>query len=128
MEGVDEVKILIVDDSNFSQKVISRLLKNFLQDADIHFASDGQEGLDSYKSIKPDYVFADLLMPALDGKSMVKLIKEYDDKANIFVISADVQKSVREEIEQYNIIEFINKPFNDEKAKLICEKIRNDMK
>lgn len=122
------VKILIVDDSNFSQKVISRLLKNFLHDADMYFASDGQEGLDSYKSIKPDYVFADLLMPALDGKSMVKLIKEYDEKANIFVISADVQKSVREEIEQYNIIEFINKPFNDEKAKLICEKIRNDMK
>lgn len=122
------VKILIVDDSNFSQKVISRLLRNFLDDLDIHFASDGQEGLDLYKSIRPDYVFADLLMPELDGKSMLKLIKEYDEKANIFVISADVQKSVREEIEQYDIIEFINKPLNEEKAKLICHKIRNDIR
>lgn len=122
------VKILIVDDSNFSQKVVSRLLKKFLDNVDIHFASDGQEGLDTYKNIKPDYVFADLLMPALDGKSMLKLIKEFDDEANIFVISADVQKSVREEIEQYNIIEFINKPLNEEKAKLICDKIRNDIK
>jgi two-component system, chemotaxis family, chemotaxis protein CheY len=121
------VKILIVDDSNFSQKVVSRLLNIFLHNADIYFANDGQEGFDTYKNTRPNYVFADLLMPTLDGKSMIKLIKEYDDQANIFVISADVQKSVREEMEKYNIIEFINKPLNQEKAKLICDRIRNDI-
>lgn len=126
---ISRVKILIVNDSNLSQKVISRLLRKFLDNVDIYFASDGQEGFDTYKNIKPNYVFMDLLMSTtLDGKSMLKLIKEYNNQANILVISAEVQKSVREEMEKYNIIEFINRPFNEEKAKLICNEIKNYIK
>lgn len=120
------LKILIVDDSNFSQKIISNLLKSFLDNAEFFFANDGREGFDKYKEIKPDYVFVDLLMPNINGKELIKLIKEYDASCKIIVISADVQKNVREDVESYNIMYFINKPFNQEKAKFICEKIGND--
>lgn len=120
------LKILIVDDSNFSQKIISNLLKSFLDNAEFFFASDGREGFSKYKEIKPDYVFVDLLMPNINGKELIKLIKEYDASCKIIVISADVQKNVREDMESYNIMYFINKPFNQEKAKFICDKMRND--
>lgn len=120
------LKILIVDDSNFSQKIISNLLKSFLDNAEFFFASDGREGFRKYKEIKPKYVFVDLLMPNINGKELIKLIKEYDASCKIIVISADVQKNVREDMESYNIMYFINKPFNQEKAKFICDKIRND--
>ena len=122
------VKILIVDDSNFSQKVAANLIKRFLDNAEISFANDGQEGFEKYKEIKPDYVFLDLLMPKVNGIELIKLIREHDNNAKIIVLSADVQKNVREEVESYKIISFINKPFNEEKAKLICEMIRNDEK
>lgn len=119
-------KLLVVDDSVFSQKVTANLLKKYLGDVEIYFANDGEEGLVQYKSIKPDYTFLDLLMPRLNGRELTKLIKEYDSKAKIFVISADVQKSVREEMENSDILAYINKPFNDEKAKLVLDKIRKD--
>lgn len=119
------MKILIVDDSNFSQKVESNLLQKYVKNADIHFASDGKEGLEKYKEIEPDYIFIDLLMPKMNGHEMIKLLKEYDNTAKIFVVSADVQKSVREEIEGYGIVSFINKPIDEEKAKLISYLIRN---
>lgn len=123
------MKILIVDDSNFSQKITSNIIKKNINDAEIYFANDGNEGFKMYKRINPDYVFVDLLMPNLDGKEMIKLIKQYDYHAKIVVISADVQKSVKKEIEEeFNIISFVNKPFNEEKAKLIYDKIRNDLK
>ncbi|WP_094545767.1 response regulator transcription factor [Petroclostridium xylanilyticum] len=119
-------KILIVDDSIFSQKITSNLIRQFLNNAEIYFSSDGKEGFKTYKEINPDYVFIDLLMPNLNGKDLIKKIRDYDADAKIIVLTADVQKNVREEIEKYNVLSFINKPFNEEKAKTVCDMIRND--
>nr|WP_314463077.1 response regulator [uncultured Clostridium sp.] len=114
------IKILIVDDSVFSQKVTANILRKYVEEPDIQFAADGWEGLKKYQELKPDYVFVDLLMPGLDGQSLIKLIQEFDPSANIVVVSADVQNHVREEMEKRHIITFINKPFTDEKARIIC--------
>lgn len=118
------LKILIVDDSIFSQKTTANLIKKFLNNAEIFFAKDGREGFIKYKNNKPDYTFIDLLMPEINGQDLLKLIRELNNSAKIFVVSADVQKGIREEIEAYDVMMFINKPFNEEKAKLVCEMIR----
>lgn len=121
-------KILIVDDSVFSQKTTANFIKRNLQDIsmEIYYAADGEEGYSKYQEIKPDYTFVDLLMPKIDGKELIVMLKKYDANAKIVVVSADVQKNVKEEIEAYRVMSFVNKPFNDEKAKAICEMIRND--
>lgn len=121
------MKFLIVDDSNFTQIVMSNLLEKFFIDADITMANNGIEGFEKYKETKPDYVFIDLLMPRLNGMELIKMIKEYDKSAKIFVVTADVQKSIREEIEVLDIKAFINKPFNEEKAKYVFDVIKDDM-
>lgn len=120
------MKILIVDDSRFTQLTTAKLLKNQIGDVEIFFANNGEEGFKKYKEFNPDYVFVDLLMPNVSGQQLIKLIKEYDKDSNIFVISADVQKNVREEIESYGVIQFINKPFTDEKVKLVTKIIKGD--
>lgn len=120
------MNLLIVDDSSFSQRVTYNLLKKNLEDVEFYFANDGQEGLEAYKKIKPEYSFIDLLMPKLNGQELIKLIKEYDSEAKIIVVSADVQKTVREEVESLDILSFINKPFNEEKAKMVSDLIRKD--
>lgn len=120
------MNILIVDDSIFSQKVTANLMKRQLDSIDIFFANDGEEGFKKYQEIKPDYVIVDLLMPKLNGGELINLINSFDHNAKIIVMSADVQNSVKEEIEALGIIKFINKPFNQEKAELICNIIRNE--
>ncbi|MGI6728314.1 MAG: response regulator [Anaerovoracaceae bacterium] len=120
------MKILIVDDSIFSQKISAKFIQQYLNNAEIYFSNDGVEGFETYEEKKPDYVFIDLLMPKLNGKDLIKKILDYDTEAKIIVLTADVQKNVKEEIEKYNVLSFINKPFNKEKAKAICEKIRYD--
>lgn len=116
------LRLLIVDDSNFSQKVIANSIrKHIKKDVEFYFASDGQAGLDKFVEIKPDYVFVDLLMPKLNGKELIKMINDYDKDAKIIVLSADVQKKVREDVESLNILTFVNKPLNDEKVKSLCE-------
>lgn len=120
------MKLLIVDDSRFSQIVASNLFKKLIEDVDIVFASDGKEGLKRYMEEKPEYVIVDLLMPHMDGRELVQLIREYDRDAKVFVVSADVQRSVKEEMFSYGVLDFINKPLNEEKVKLIYEVIKGD--
>lgn len=120
------MKLLIVDDSSFTQIVTSNLMKKHFKDVEIITAKDGLEGFEKYKETKPDYIFVDLLMPKLSGSELVKMIKEYDEKARIFIVTADVQKSVREEMEALNIRAFINKPFDEAKAKYVFDIIKDD--
>lgn len=121
------MKILIVDDSKFSQIVTSNLIKNLFDNIEIIIANDGEEGFEKYKEHNPEYVILDLLMPKINGKELVKIIKEYNKDAKLFVVSADVQKNVKEEMLSYGVIEFFNKPFNEEKAKVLYDIIKGDM-
>ena len=120
------MKILIVDDSIFTQLTMAKLLKSYIEDLESFFASDGEDGFNKYKELNPDYVFVDLLMPIVSGQELVKLIKKYDTNSKIFVVSADVQKNVKKEIESYGIMKFINKPFTEEKAELVTKIIKGD--
>ncbi|MBU5334213.1 response regulator transcription factor [Anaerocolumna aminovalerica] len=117
-------KVLIVDDSVFSQKIAANLIKKYMGDVELSFANDGEEGIELYEKLKPDFVITDLLMPKLSGQELIRLIKAHDKFAEIIVISADVQKNIREEVEAYNILAFLNKPLQDEKAQLICNLMR----
>ena len=117
-------KVLIVDDSVFSQKIAANLIKKYMGDVELSFANDGEEGIELYEKLKPDFVITDLLMPKLSVQELIRLIKAHDKLAEIIVISADVQKNIREEVEAYNILAFLNKPLQDEKAQLICNLMR----
>lgn len=63
--------ILIIDDSAFSQRIIANLVQKYLEHVKIYFAKDGEEGLEKYKAIKPEYTFVDLLMPKLNGEGLI---------------------------------------------------------
>lgn len=118
------MKFLIVDDSKFSQISASNVFKKADGDIEIIFANNGKEGFEKYKEHKPDYSFIDLLMPVMNGQELVKLIKAYDNDAKLFVVSADVQNNVKEEVLSYGAIDFINKPLNAEKVKSIFDTIK----
>ena len=110
------MKVLIVDDSKFSQISAANFLKKINKEIEVSFANDGQEGFEQYKEVKPDLVLIDLLMPVVSGKELVRMIRDYDQDSKLVVVSADVQRSVQEEMLSYGALAFINKPLTEEKA------------
>ena len=116
--------VLIVDDSVFSQKVTANLLKKMIPGGDvaISFASDGEEGLRKFRALKPDYMFIDLLMPKLSGMELIRAVQK-EGGTGIIVVTADIQKCVREEIEALGVLAFVNKPLNDEKMRSLCDRM-----
>lgn len=113
------MKILVVDDSQFAQKLIGKFLKERIQDAELNFASTGEEGYKIYQSFTPDLIITDLLMPGIDGKMFIKLVRHVDQNVKIVVLSADVQNSVKQEMEEYGITLFLNKPLDEKKQQLL---------
>lgn len=119
--------VLIVDDSVFSQKVTANLLKKTIPGVAVSFASDGEEGLKKFRALKPDYMFVDLLMPKLSGVELIRAVQK-EGGTGIIVLTADIQKCVRKEIEALDVVAFVNKPLNGEKMRLLCDRMVRDDK
>lgn len=110
------MKILIVDDSVFIQKSTKKIISEKFPDASIFLASSGEEGFEVYKEQHPDFILTDLLMPGIGGEEFARLVLQEDKQSKIIVVSADVQKSVLNELIEMGILAFINKPIVNEKA------------
>lgn len=115
-------KILIVDDSRTSRKI----LRNILEEAGheiVEEAVDGQDGIDKYKQFKPDIVTLDITMPVLDGLDALKGIKEFDKSAKVIMVTAAGQQNKMVEAIKLGASEFVTKPFEKEVILKLIEKI-----
>ena len=67
---------------------MQRALKNKLEGAgyEVFLADDGAEALDQIKGTKPDLMLLDLIMPKLDGISVLREIKANEDLKDVPVI------------------------------------------
>ncbi|TAK62237.1 MAG: response regulator [Bacteroidetes bacterium] len=66
-------KILIVDDE---QGFVSLLAQTLRMDGyEVETAFDGQQGLDRLKTMKPDAIISDIVMPNIDGFEFFEQVK-----------------------------------------------------
>lgn len=77
-------KILLVDDEPLVIKALSRKL--LTSGFSLDYAYDGQEALLKVGQFKPDLILLDILMPKLDGISVLKRLKADKETKNIPVI------------------------------------------
>ncbi len=94
-------KILIIEDEPKVSKAYSDHLGRV--GYNVSLAHDGEEGLRMIKNNKPDLILLDIIMPVMDGLTMLKLLKADKDKniANIPVIilsNLDTADSVAEAV------------------------------
>ena len=69
-------KILIVDDSRTSRKILRGLLEEAGHEI-VAEAQDGRDGVDKYKEFNPDITTLDITMPVMDGLEALTKIKEW---------------------------------------------------
>ena len=78
-------------------------------------AATGTEGVALYKNKKPELLFLDITMPEMDGLTALRLIREWDNEAEVVIISAMGQEERVKEAISLGAINFIVKPFQEEK-------------
>lgn len=76
-QGSMKRKVLIVDDSNVTRKLVSRAFEkaNFIVDT----AANGAEGVEKLKQAIYDIAFMDIDMPVMNGFEATKRLREWED-------------------------------------------------
>jgi len=105
-------KILVIEDD----EMLLALLQNILGEAgfEIVTTADGPSGIALYKRHQPDLVLLDLALPSMNGLEVLKVIREYDRKARIIVVTGYGSEESAEVAFRYGATDFIQKPFESE--------------
>ena len=123
------MKLIIADDSAFVRNILAKTITAQFPDAKLTLCSNGQEAWDAYKADRSDWLITDLLMPIMTGQALIEKIKKdtaHTTPIKIIVISADVQKGTRDEIEAYDIEAFINKPLTQDKLTNLVNHLKGE--
>jgi DNA-binding response OmpR family regulator len=103
------IKVLLVED----EKTLAMIIKDTLdgEEFDVVLASNGHEGLAKYKETAPDIIVSDIMMPDMDGFTMVKQIRRTDKSIPVLFLSA--RSSANDVVEGFETggNDYLKKPF-----------------
>lgn len=115
----EKVHILLVDDSLADQTLISRAVRKAGFEAQLDTVCDGVEAMAFLQSpaptgSRPDLVLLDINMPRMDGKEVLKAIREDPSLHNLPVIMLTTSDQEHDIVESYDlgVNAYITKPSN----------------
>ncbi len=118
------MKILLIDDSQLSRKMIRSALGNAYEFME---ASNGGEGIEKYIESRPDLVVLDVIMPDMNGLDVLTELHRIDPQVKVILGTADIQPLTWEEGRKLGAMQIINKPFNPEDIRSAIDNLINQM-
>ena len=106
---MDMVKVLIIDDSAFNRRTLTKLLESVPGVEVAGTATDGIEGLKQAMRLKPDLITLDLEMPVMDGFTFMRILMQTNPIPVIVISSRDGDIDVFKAME-LGAVDFIPKP------------------
>ena len=103
--------ILIVDDEQINREILGLITGDVY---DVLYAENGQQALDIIRenSAVLSLVLLDLMMPVMDGFTLLKIMKEDDSISHIPSIVLTSEKDLEVQSLKLGASDFISKPFN----------------
>jgi len=107
-----KIRVLVVDDNiNFLQMAQLALGTD---DYEVHTATDGQDGFDQARLVKPDVILMDVMMPRVSGLELMRMLLADDEMKTIpiLVMTASHFDPSTEQVfkQESNIKGFLQKP------------------
>lgn len=109
-EELISARILVIDDEDSVRDILSRMLT--AKGHQVVAVSNGQEGIDQFKSERFDLVFTDLGMPKVSGWEVGKAVKKINPTVPVAMITGWGMELNREKMTENGIDLIISKPFN----------------
>lgn len=105
--------VLVVEDVELNRDLLMQLLED---DYEVVTASDGEEGLETVRQVRPDLVLMDLSLPRLDGWEATRIIKADPELADIPIIAltAHAMHGDEERARQAGCDDYLTKPVDED--------------
>ena len=114
--------VLIVDDAAFMRMAIKTMLEKSNYSV-IGEAENGIIAVEMYKSLQPDIVTMDITMPEMNGIEALTLIRAFDPKAKVIMVSAMGQEKMVKDAIIKGAVTFIVKPFQEDYLRETLNKV-----
>ena len=101
-------KVLIVEDESNIAELINLYLKK--EGYETMIAPDGGKALELYRLFRPDLVLLDIMLPVMDGWSVLKKIRE-TDKAPVIMLTAKGETNDKVQGLKQGADDYLTKPF-----------------
>src|SRR3984957_3055384 len=102
--------ILVVEDDPRIQKALHRQFTT--EGYTVHVATDGAEGLATCKTLKPEGVVLDLMLPGMPGREVCKGIKSWSPNTPVVVLSAVSEVADKVLLLELGADDYVTKPFS----------------
>ena len=104
----DEINIAIVDDDLVIRQLVKTVFRNLKWN--IELFENGKQFVDNVSSDKYDLVFLDLMMPEMDGFSVLKYLRDNNINNPVIVLSALSRKETVLKAVNYGVKSYMIKP------------------
>jgi CheY-like chemotaxis protein/anti-sigma regulatory factor (Ser/Thr protein kinase) len=102
--------VLVVDDQEALRSLLARLLER--EGFDPVQAEDGAQAVEMYKSESPLVVVSDIMMPRMDGLTLLNEIRRIDRNATVILMTGQGNEDVLLKALRGGATNFFKKPFN----------------
>lgn len=113
--------VLTVDDSRAVRSILAKTLTEW--GIEVDEAEDGKKGLESLRNAAYDLVLLDVIMPEMDGPTMLATMREHGDKTPVFMLTSESKTSIVTDALKRGIEDYILKPFKPEELKAKIGKV-----
>ncbi|MBK9052799.1 MAG: response regulator [Chloroflexi bacterium] len=119
----NKTPILVIDDELDVLKLVEFLLWN--TEYELIKASDAERGLQLVEETQPSVVIVDIMMPRMDGFTVLQRIREIKADLPVIIFTARSTRSDEKKAEELGANGFVAKPFNRQKLLTAIERAIN---
>ena len=107
-------KIMVVDDEESLLELLRAVLEG--ENYEVITANNGEDALEKLKTIKPDLVLLDMMMPGMSGREVCEKIRADPETKDIkvaFLTVAKFSDSGKDTLKKMGVSDYITKPFDN---------------
>jgi len=100
---------VLIDDTLTFRELLKEALLQRLQPREVRDFTLGREGLDACLKSPPDLVVVDLYLPDMEGRSLIRQLRQHGLKTRIVVLTAHAEERLPAELVGLGVAGFLDK-------------------
>jgi pilus assembly protein CpaE len=104
-------RILVIDDEPMNHQLVSKALAAL--DCQITFAEDGTSGIARARTMKPDVIITDVMMPDINGYELTRQLRREQQFFSTPILVLTAQSGLQDKLQAFEVgaDDYLSKPF-----------------
>jgi pilus assembly protein CpaE len=104
-------RVLVIDDEPINHQLVARALATL--QCELHFAENGKTGIAQARSLKPDVIITDVMMPDITGYEVTRILRRELQFAATPILVLTAQSGLQDKLKSFEVgaDDHLTKPF-----------------